>query len=84
MKRRGIGWALVTGFCVIFALGIVWAVLYYGGIQPIQATLTSSYYFDPTTLSFVDTVAAFWMAILTIALVYWWWVESNKRDPYAT
>jgi hypothetical protein len=50
----------------------------------VETTLTSVYYFDPTTLSFVLTVAAFWMAILTFALIYWWWVESNKRDPYAT
>ena len=83
-KRRGIGWALVTGVCIIFALGVVWAVLYYGGILPTITTLTSTYYFDPTTLTFVETLAAFWMILLTIALVYWWWVQSNIRDPYAS
>lgn len=84
-KRRAIGWALIVGgICVVFAIGVVWTVLYYGGILPTITSLSGTYYFDPTTLTFVETIAAFWMFILTIAMVYWWWQQSVQRDPYAS
>lgn len=85
MKRRGIGWAIAALVAFWFVFGIVWAVLYYGGMLPVESQITTLYgssIFDPTTASFMDAIGAFWPMIVTGVLMLWLWQESNKRDLY--
>ena len=68
---------------ILFLIGIVWAVLYYGAILPTEDAQISLYgaaVYDPTVLPIVMSFALFWTFLMTFGIVLWLWQRSNKRD----
>jgi cbb3-type cytochrome oxidase subunit 3 len=78
-KRAGIGYALAVLFMIIFAFGIIWAVLYYGLIIPAQSSIGTSWS-DSLTLQFMETMALWWPFIVLIAAIIWLLNRSNKQE----
>lgn len=67
----------------IFVLGIVWIVLYYGGILPTYNLVSAQFgtgVYNSVDLTFVLDFAAAWLFICTLAMLYWLWQQSQKRD----
>ena len=67
----------------VFVVGIVWIVLYWGGILPTYNLVTATFgtgVYDATDLAFVLAVASSWLFICTLAMLYWLWQRSQKRD----
>jgi hypothetical protein len=82
-KRRAIGWPIMVFLMSIFVIGLVWAALYYGVMQPLQNKITmmfGSNIFNQDSFTFMTTVAAFWTVILTLVFLLWIWQKSTKRD----
>ena len=82
-KRRGSGYALLIVGVTIFAFGIVWAVLYWGGMLPLQANIVSQFtvgIFPTAQYQFMVEMGVFWGFIVTIALLIWLYNQSNRRD----
>ena len=79
-KRRGLGWALLILFLSVVMIGIVWTVLYYGGLKPMFTNLPVQYpgAYTSLTFSFVEDFALFWTALVTVALIVWLWNQSQK------
>lgn len=74
---------VLLGFFVI--VGIIWIGLYYGGILPIYNSIVGTFggaIFDSTVSTFVLTVCAFWVLILTLGGLYWLWQQSQKPEGY--
>ena len=83
MKRVASGYALIILFCIIIIGGITWAVLYWGGMLPLQSYIIALYsvnIFPSTPYQFMVEVGAFWGFIMTIAVLVWLWNQSNRRD----
>ena len=79
-KRRGIAWALLILFLAVIVIGIVWTVLYYGGLKPMFTNLPNQYpgAYQSLTFTFVEDFALFWTALVTIAITLWLWNQSQK------
>ena len=68
---------------MFIVVGVVWIGLYDGGILPTFNSISATYgtgIYDPNTLTFVLTVCAFWVFILTVGGIWWLWQRSQKRD----
>ena len=85
MQRRAIAAALFVGFALLLIIGLVWAMLYYGLMLPVQSSSSSIFgtsFYDTNTLVFMEVVGSFFGAIVTIAVVWWWWQQSQKPEGY--
>lgn len=68
---------------MLAVIGIVWGVLYYGGIIPVYNSIVNQYgsgIFDNNVITFVLWFCAAWVIILLLAGLIWLWNQSNKRD----
>lgn len=82
-KRAGLLYPLVLLVAIIFMFGLTWAVLYWGGMLPLQSYIIALYsvnIFPSTPYQFMVEVGAFWGFIMTIAVLVWLWNQSNRRD----
>ena len=80
-RRAGIGWALGVLVAILFLFGVVWDVLYYGGILGAYTEVTALFGltdYDSATLGFVMAFAAWWPFLVTINVIRWVWQQSNK------
>jgi cbb3-type cytochrome oxidase subunit 3 len=81
-SRPAIATALALMAMTIFVVGIVWIVLYYGGILGVYNSVIAQFgtgVFDSTDLTFVMAFAGFWLFICTMAMLYWLWQRSQKQ-----
>lgn len=71
---------LSVALAIAVVIGIVWTVLYYGGLSPMFTNLPNQYpgAYNTRTFAFVEDFALFWTALVTFALVVWLWNQSQK------
>jgi hypothetical protein len=84
MRRRAIGYALGVMVAILFVIGVVWGVLYYGAVVLMLDTANNSYAgaFPSDVTTLMTSVYEGYMAIMTILMVYWLWMQSRKRSTY--
>jgi len=82
-RRRGIVSALGEIVAVLLVIGIIWGMLYYGMIQPMLNSATNyPGVFPSLMLTLMSTMTEFYLAFMTIMVVYYLWQQSRKREGY--
>lgn len=82
-KRAGLLYPLVLLVAIIFMFGLTWAVLYWGGMLPLQNYIIGLYgtsIFPTAQYDFMVEIGVFWGFIATLAVLLWLWNQSNRRD----
>lgn len=87
LQRRRVGstWAFGVTFVTFFVFGIVWAVLYYGGILTF-ITFDNTYYSSAFSgvlnapFLVIQAVCAWWPFIVLFALTMWNIQQANRRE----
>ena len=82
-KRAALGAALIGLLLTVFVFGIVWAVLYWGGMLPLQTYIINLYtvnIFPNAEYQFMVAMGVFWGFIVTLAVLINLWQQSTRRD----